>query len=208
MEITWSVEMKSRGFGSGPVWLLCWCLGLCALIVSIVCFDCVITQPLKTFNKSEMCTHKSKENNWLSPYTCRVPRYIYRIESSPLPITFYDKLIKHELRTLGFVCYEIWPLWEHLAGTWKVLKKDLGRTTGGHCSHPITCHAHVRIIYTQYFLFLRSYSRLSILAIETIDFYPNLRLKEHSTIWRSVPSWILKKRVEQSTPIFCSTLLD
>lgn len=41
-------------------------------------------------------------NSWQSPYTCRLPCYIYRIESSPfLSITFYDKLIKHELRTLA-----------------------------------------------------------------------------------------------------------
>lgn len=41
-------------------------------------------------------------NSRQSPYTCRLPCYIYRIESSPfLSITFYDKLIKHELRTLA-----------------------------------------------------------------------------------------------------------
>jgi len=48
-----------------------------------------------------------------------------------------------------------------------------GLSLGGRSCHPLTCHAHVRIIYTQYFLF-----QLSILVIEVIDFPARNQQKE------------------------------
>lgn len=130
------------------------------------CCDREITQPLQTFNKSEKkrSTHKSKMEevtNLTIPrrHTCRTPRYIYRIASSPFwPLHFTTNWLSMNFAPLASGwCYKIWPLCEHLAGTWKIPKKGKPdfRPVGGNCSsHPLTCHAHVRIIYTQYFFVL------------------------------------------------------
>lgn len=72
-----------------------------------------------------------------------------------------------------------------------------GLLLGGRSCHPLTCHAHVRIIYTQYFLF-----QLSILVIEVIDFPARNQQKEQGIRISS----ILKKSIAiwaKSTPFFC-----